>query len=136
MTMSRYLALLLSLPLSAAPTFALAMPAFPASPLASAGHRLTIAVDVPRGHALYADKLKVAAPLGWAVGRLQLPAPSTFDDPEKGPVPAYLEPFILVVHVEGAAGSPSELTLTAQGCDYVKGICYTPEAQRVPFDRP
>lgn len=93
---------------------------FPVHVLTVSDDVAVLKVEVPRGHAVYADHLGVFAADGQPLA-LELP-PADRTPPELAPQAVYTRDFTLWVPVPPDASAP--LRLDIRGCDYRKGVCF------------
>lgn len=120
------LATLLSLPaLAGEPTSPFSLRAEPLD-----ARTILVRLDIPHGHAVYANKVQLELPSGWTLqSRTE---PSVEDDPVAGR--EYLWRSRAEVVIVGPAGSalPEAINVVLQGCSEQAQICFPPERQRVP----
>lgn len=93
-------------------------------------HTILVRLDIPYGHAVYANKVKLELPSGWSLqSRTE---PSVEDDPVAGR--EYLWRSQAEVILVGSAGSavPEAIEVVLQGCSEAAQICFPPERQRIP----
>lgn len=91
---------------------------------------ILVRLDIPHGHAVYANKVKLELPSGWTLqSRTE---PSVEDDPVAGR--EYLWRSRAEVVLVGMAGSavPESIDVVLQGCSEAAKICFPPERQRIP----
>lgn len=91
---------------------------------------ILVRLDIPSGHAVYANKVRLELPAGWSLkSRTE---PSVEDDPVAGR--EYLWRSRAEVVVVGQAGTPlpESIDVVLQGCSEAAQVCFPPERQRVP----
>lgn len=100
---------------------------FPVSLLEVTDHHAIVQVEVPPQHAVYAEFLTVSA----AGEQLAVDAPPVDPAPESiGPKAVYTQDITLWVALP-SSGPVEAIDVRVRGCDYVEGVCYTDQHDRL-----
>ena len=94
-------------------------------------HQILVRLEIPAGHAVYADKTRIQLPDGW---RLQSSTvPEVVDDPVGGREYLWRGGAEAILVRDPGAAMPREIEVQVQGCSEAEGVCVPATRLMVPL---